>query len=157
MGGWSFSEYIGNMRRIVKQNTSLMIKIRKHNLLVLLMIIFVSCNDPNRIAVIDHQLSGCFGSGHEKLTVFKKDNEVIAILESAGKQKLETKLNTSKLDTLNLFLSQLRHLKEETGCTTVETYSVTTGNEVIIKEDGGCNWHGFNLLVKTFFNNTPAL
>lgn len=121
------------------------------------MIAFISCNDPDRIAVIDHQHSGCFGDGQEKLTVFKRDSEVIAILESAGKQKLEAKLSASKLDTLNLFLSQLRHLKEETGCTTVEIYSVTTGNEVIIKEDGGCNWHGFNLLVKTFFNNTPDL
>ena len=130
-------------------------KIRKYSLVILFSWIFtISCNDSSSIAFIEHEYSGCFGYSHDLLVVFTKNGEYIATLKTAGQQSKQVKLGSSQVDSLNNFIAELRRLQEEFGCTSVESYTVTTQDEIIRKEDGRCDWNGFDRLVNTLFDDS---
>ena len=123
-------------------------------LAILLWMLILSCNDPNRIAVIDHRFSGCFGDSLDKLSVYKQNGKIVAILQTNGEEPRETTLTSSQLNNVEIFIDQLKDLKERDGCTTVESYFVVIRNKIIKKQDGSCSWDGFSQLVESLFEDS---
>jgi hypothetical protein len=130
-------------------------KIRKYYFVILFWgLLSTSCRDANTIAVIDHEFCGCFGYSRDKLTVYSNNGEFVATLNTIGQQSKRAKLNKSQVDFLNSFIWELRNLKEKSGCTTVETYTLIAQDTMISKEDGGCDWKGFDRLVNSLFDKS---
>lgn len=122
----------------------------------ILIILFVcinmtSCYNKDQIAKIDHKFIGCFGGGHNKLILFRQNGEVLAKLEMDGKRLKHVILNSSQIEAFNLFIRELKSLKETEWCTTVEYYTVYLNDETIRKTDGSCEWTGFSRLLNSLF------
>ncbi|MFT3911421.1 MAG: hypothetical protein QM737_18505 [Ferruginibacter sp.] len=121
-------------------------------LLIIFVISFLSCKNKNEsVATIYHDYSGCFASGADTITLIKENENLFATIRSADMQFRRVKLNHQQIDTFNLFISELKKLKIESGCTTVETYRVYYQNELIKIRDGGCDWRGFSMLQNCLF------
>ena len=101
---------------------------------------------PNRIAEVNYSFSGCFGGERSQLAIFEFKGAHFAILSTENRTIREVPLTYIQLDSLHRFITQLKDLKEETGCTTTEYYEVYTNKEKIYKTDGGCHWRGFEKL-----------
>ena len=106
-----------------------------------------ACDDRRVIVKIDHKYEGCFGYGMDKLRVYHQENEFFAEINYGGKTNQKVRLDRSQLDSLEGFIQELKALKAESGCTTVERYDVITSNGRISKIDGGCSWYGFDRLL----------
>ena len=114
----------------------------------------ISCDNFDSIATINYSSQGCFAAGQSKLILYKSGNLIFAKLESDDKPTLRTELNSSQVDTFNLFIKQLKTLEEGGFCTTQSFYDVVLINETIRKTDGGCQWHGFSKLKACFFRDS---
>jgi hypothetical protein len=108
--------------------------------------------NEKQIAKLNHEFESCFGSNQSTLTIYQEDSIVIAKLVSDNKPPIESILDKQKIDRFNQFIKELRNLKEEGGCTTVEYYSMYFKNEFIKKTDGSCDWDGFINLQKDLFD-----
>ena len=115
----------------------------------------ISCTsnlDRNqKIAVIQYESNGDFGSEKSKTIISQKDTSWIAEL-IVGNKTIETvKLNAYQIDDFNLFISELRNLKQNGLCTTVDYYIVELKKEIIKKEDHSCAWLGYRILQQSLF------
>lgn len=115
-------------------------------------VIISSCKNSNTtIAKVDYAFSGCFASGSSILVLYKLNDSTMARLVEENSTVQKVKLNSLQLDTFNLFVQELRVLKETSFCTTTNHYKVSIGNEVIDKIDVGCSWDGFGRIKKCLF------
>ncbi|TAL50713.1 MAG: hypothetical protein EPN92_01370 [Chitinophagaceae bacterium] len=133
----------------------------KHRIYILAILLFsatiFSCNYKNnsrQIARIDYRLSGCFADYKSKLIIYEKEGNTFAKLLTDKNSNMfsQVRLNPQKVEKLNLFIKELKNLKGDIGCTTVEYYTVYINDEKIIKVDGGCDWRGYSKLESLIFN-----
>jgi hypothetical protein len=78
---------------------------------------------------------------------------MFAALKINGHAHGVVKLKAEQIKAFERFISQLKSLKEETGCTTVDTYNVHYTNQTINKIDGSCDWNGYDSLRSSLFKN----
>ncbi len=114
---------------------------------------YLSIGSTKQIAKLEYEFSGCFGSSKSTFTIYQKDSITVAKIVTDNKPPLESVLDQQKIERFNQFIKELKALKEEGGCTTVEYYKMQLKNEFIKKTDGGCDWEGFYHLQKELFNN----
>jgi len=126
----------------------------KFFLIALLVVGVFSCSNRSQlVAKINYDFQGCFGGGKSSLLIYDSDTAIIAKLEEPGKAILKAKLSQAQIDTFQIFIRELKKLREESGCTTTSNYTVIYHNEVIRKTDGGCDWNGFDKLKDCLFRN----
>ena len=121
-------------------------------MILALSIIIQSCNNSDPLAIVDYRIEGCFASGKSKIILYKVENSTMAKIVSDREKSQEVKLNSLQLDDFNLFIKELKDLKEDERCTTVGYYKVSIDNKTINKIDGSCSWNGFQKLKKSLFN-----
>lgn len=121
--------------------------------IVLVYGLFSCSNKSKLIAKINYDFQGCFGGGKSSILIYQSDTSRIAKLEENGNIILKAKLSSMQIDTLKIFITELKKLDKKSGCTTIANYSVTYRNEVIRKTDGGCDWNGFDKLKDCLFRN----
>lgn|SRR5665213_3085918 len=97
--------------------------------------------------------SGCFRQDTETLIITRRDNLFVAKLTDGTKGKSIT-LNQSSIDAFKRFENEIREIKNNYRCTTVDTYTIISKSWTLKKVDGGCAWSGFYFLKKAFFGET---
>ena len=118
----------------------------------------IGCHDSNtnskskRVATIDYEMYGCFGSRQATISLNKTDDILLAEMIVDGKEKSVTKMDSVKMIEFERFISGLRKVGIG-GCTTEERYEVTYKNERIVRKDGQCEWDGFSKLTQSLFGN----
>lgn len=131
----------------------------KFVLLVLIVAGFQACHsDPGlklTIAEVDFNSMGCFHNSTYRLVLTKKGKTTTATLENNNQIQIRI-LNDEQLRAFRKFIRQLKKLKEEEGCTTVDTYLVKYNTQTIKKIDGGCDWHGFSKLREAIFTGSSV-
>lgn len=95
---------------------------------------------------------GCFHFAYETLIIRKRDNSFIAEWTN-GSDSESQKLEQTMIDAFQKFENEIRALKDNDGCTTIDTYIVTSKNWTIMRQDGGCAWNGFYFLKRAIFNH----
>lgn len=107
------------------------------------------------VAEVDFNSLGCFHNSTYRLVLTKNGKITTATLENNNQIQIRI-LNDEQLRAFRKFIRQLKKLKEEEGCTTVDTYLVKYNTETIKKIDGGCEWRGFNKLREAIFTGSPT-
>lgn len=103
---------------------------------------------------IDYSSLGCFHFASEMLTLTKKDSSFIITLKTPKNKPLKIILDKDKKDAFNRFYNELLTLSDSDGCTTTDTYSISTSKGFKLKRiDGSCFWNGFYYLKKALLNN----
>lgn len=128
-------------------------------LLVIIVAGLQACHsDPGlklTIAEVDFNSMGCFHNSTYRLVLTKNGKITTAALENNNQIQIRI-LNDEQLRAFRKFIRQLKNLKEEDGCTTVDTYLVKYNTETIKRVDGGCGWKGFRNLKEILFTGTSA-
>jgi len=122
--------------------------------LTALLVVVLGCSngDKAEVAKLDHSFTGCFGFEKNSIVLYEKAGSTFGKLEKNGRLVRKIKLSQEQISSFNSFVDQLRKLKEEDGCTSVEDYILYTKNETIKRTDGGCSWDGFNILQQAIFD-----
>lgn len=126
----------------------------KQLLLILLFVCLhnISCaNQAELIGSVECKFQGCFGGSQRKITLYKKDGNVVAYLIDEHGSLSSTTLTPAQIKSFHQFIKELRARKFAFGCTSTEDYYVRIKNELIHKTDGSCDWHGFDKLKKSLF------
>lgn len=105
-------------------------------------------NSDVRIATVRYYMEGCFGAEKYRLKVVSRENGTFALLDSAGKQKKQVRLDPARQLAFKEFIDELKSLKEGGFSTLQATYEVEYRAETIKKVDVGSDWNGFNRLLK---------
>jgi hypothetical protein len=95
--------------------------------------------------------SGCFHQFRETLIITRQNNLFLAKLTDINTTKSVT-LTQSNVDAFKRFENEIREVKNSFGCTTVDTYTITSKSWTIKRVDGGCAWTGFYFLKKALFD-----
>lgn len=119
--------------------------------LFIILAILTSCKQQNTIATVEHNSEGCFGGSNSKLIIYRQDDETMAECTENSEQPYTAKLNQLQIDSFYKFVKQLKKQTFTNDCTTKETYIVYIEDIVIEKNDGSCNWRGFDNLKKYLF------
>lgn len=129
----------------------------KLNCIVVLLFawLLVGCreNSDIRIATVRYTMEGCFGAVKYRLKVVSRGNETFALLDSAGKQKKEVRLDSTRLLAFKQFVDELKMIKEGGFSTLQYTYVVEYGKESIKKVEKGGDWNCFNKLQGALFGD----
>lgn len=104
-------------------------------------------------AKINYTYHGCFGGGKKQILIKSNKDSYFAILKNEDGKVYNARLNKYQMDTFDIFINDLRKLKDAAGlCTTSQQYEVKYGIETIVRAEGDCQWWGFKELEKCFFN-----
>ncbi len=95
------------------------------------------------IADIQYTSSGCFHNESEKVSLYKKDNSFFVRYLNGTKVRI-FEINQIQRNAILLFINELKHLKEEGGCTTVNAYNIYYQGESFEKIDGSCDWNKYD-------------
>jgi hypothetical protein len=110
----------------------------------------------NETIEVSFASSGCFHQNREILIITRKGKEFIAKLTTKTYKKTKMKsaiLNQEAIDAFKRFENEIRQVEDSYGCTTVDTYTISSKSWRIKRTDGGCAWDGFYFLKKAFFGN----
>ncbi len=119
-------------------------------ILLQLLVISAYCQQKE-IARIDYKLRGCFGSELNEILIYRDKNIVKAKFKKDGKSIVESTLTNYQLDTLYSFIKELKALKYDGVCTTVQYFTVRTKGETFKKVDESCSWEGYENLKRALF------
>jgi hypothetical protein len=112
----------------------------------------LSCNSrESKISSLSSNYSGCFGSGEEKIVIYKTDSATIARFKKNDKVESSVIINSSQLDTFGKYIDNLNNLRSGCCCTTIIQYNAEYKGKSIKKTDNGCNWNGFDHLKNYLF------
>ena len=119
---------------------------------ILLLAICFSCgNRSKRVFRIVFDSSGCFTYEQSEFIVYKEGLTFIAHLETKGQKDRDTIVGEGYGPIISQFVKELKALKNDGGCTTVDIYTVYVDGKIIKKTDGSCNWNGFRKITGAFF------
>lgn len=107
---------------------------------------------PEIVASIDYSYQGCFGGGKSRLEIVEQKGERVAQVIENNQIVATAKFNSSRSKVFEEFITELKRKKFGFGCTTTAYYSVANGTDKFEKEDGSCDWDGFENLRKSLFN-----
>ena len=113
-----------------------------------------SCNAPaqqQKIAVITFEAEGCFGSTTSVISIFKEGKYTIASLQGKTQVDKKTVLRDSAMLYVRDFVAGLVAASDTDLCTTIQSCSILTPGESIIREHISCSWEGFAILEKKLF------
>jgi hypothetical protein len=102
---------------------------------------------------VNFSSQGCFNQEEKILTITKKDNSFIAKLSERdfhGNRTQSVKLDQQSIESFKRFENEIRKVHDH-GCTTVDTYIITSKSWVLTATDGGCAWDGFYFLKTALF------
>src|SRR5678816_3040310 len=74
------------------------------------------------IAIIQLDKGGCFGHSSYKLSLLHKNKSIIARLDSGSRIIMETPLSKSQMDTFDVFVNELKKIREDGGCSNYQIY-----------------------------------
>jgi hypothetical protein len=126
-------------------------KLKYPALILMLHVLFASCNIRHEVARITHQSSGCFHYVESELTIYKEGGRLIAALEEQGLPMHMKQLNDKQLKYFNSFIGELIKREQGGGCTTWENYRVYMNGTTLGFSDGSCDWDGFDKLRENIF------
>jgi hypothetical protein len=127
-------------------------KLKYPLLAIMLHLVIAGCDGRHVIARISHRYQGCFGGYSDELTIYETKGKVIAVLGGSGEEKHAVQLTREQQDYFSSFVSELKNLEKRGICTSVEYYLVFINGDIIRREDGSCQWDGFEKLRKKIFD-----
>lgn len=128
-----------------------LLKFKYPIMVIMLHLAIAGCDMPHQIARVSHRHQGCFGSSSTELTLYELKGSVIAELGDFGEKKQIVKLSKEQLQYFYQFVSELKNLKEEGGCTSIESYRLVMNGDIYTLQDGSCHWNGFRKLYTKLF------
>lgn len=122
-------------------------------LVVVLSFSFIaSCNSKgSTIASLSSKYSGCFGSGEQKIVVYKTDSATIAKFKQNDKVEATVILNPSQLETFGKYIDSLKDFPDGCCCTSIVEYTAEFNGRKFKRMDNGCRWDGFDQLKNYLF------
>jgi hypothetical protein len=124
----------------------------------ILVVIFLSiwsasCNSGNKkdIAHLSYTSHGCFGTQRTRIDYYSDLSGMFARVHFGDKRDSTIVISELQLKQLRKFVSGLRVLKEQDGCTLSIEYAVSIEGESIRRTDNGCQEIGFDNLIKGLF------
>jgi hypothetical protein len=97
---------------------------------------YLSKYHKDAIATVQLNKGGCFGHASYKFSLLHGKSSIIARLDSGDRMVMETPISKSQLDSFDVFIKDLRKLKESGGCTNYQIYTVHYNNRIIKKRIG---------------------
>lgn len=111
----------------------------------------LSAQSNELLADVIVQSYGCFHQDTTRLKLFKSDTALNVQLYKSNEIIGSATLSNRQLKSFERFISQLKRIKNNGMCTTVDYYKVLYKSKSFESVDGSCDWNGFDKLIAQLF------